>query len=200
MPEPLTPESLRSLPTTSLLELFRELDAPALEEMHGDYSSELLRQPTAAASVLGRASVDRPLWRWRSKGFRPVDARSGRGYNSFQVGSRIVQRYPMQTRMGPSRFDGRPAYHLLYPAFRSTCGAIGMVDEVRVISDGLYLGIGTWGFSDAQRHVALPFLLTDTGAPYLGDIGTPRPGWVASLKVMPNLGQPLTTAAQKEFA
>lgn len=200
MPDRLTPDSLRSMPTSELVELFAELDAPPLEAMDGDYSSELLRQPTAIATVLGRATVDRPLWRWRSKGFRPLDARTGRGYNSFTVGSRVVQRYPMQTRLGPSRFDGRPAYHLLYPAFRSTCGAIGMVDELRVAGDGVFLGIGTWGFSDAQRHVPLPFLLRDTGRPYLGDIGTPRRGWVVSPKVMPSLGKPLTTAAPKELA
>lgn len=200
MPEPLTPKTLRSLSTSTLLKLFLELDAPSLEAMNGDYSSELLRQPTATAGVLGRMSVDRPLWRWRSKGFRPVDARTGRGYNSFTVGSRIVQRYPMQTRLGPSRFDGRPAYHLLYPAFRSTCGAIGMVDELRVAGDGVFLGVGTWGFSDRQRHVPLPFLLLDTGNPYLGDIGTPIRSWVASPKVMPRLGQPISTSAPKEFA
>lgn len=200
MPEPLSPERLRSLPTSALVELFGELESPSIEQMHGDYSAELLRQPSSTATVLGRLAVDRPLWRWRSKGFRPVDARTGRGYNSFRVGGRIVQRYPMLTRLGPSRFDGRPAYHLLYPAFHSTCGAIGMVDEVRVVSDGVFLGIGTWGFSDAQRHIPLPFLLTDAGRPYLGDIGTPRPGWVASPRVMPQLGHRLATDAPKELA
>lgn len=188
------------MPTSELVELFCQLEAPSLETMNGDYTAELLRQPTTTAAVLGRVAVDRPFWRWRSKGFRPVDARTGRGYNSFQVGSRIVQRYPMQTRLGPSRFDGRSAYHLLYLAFRSTCGAIGMVDELRVLSDGAFLGIGTWGFSDAQRHVPLPFLLLDAGGPYLGDIGTPRRGWVASPRVMPRLGQSLATNPTKELA
>lgn len=200
MPDPVTPDSLHLMPTSELVELFSELDAPSLEVMNGDYSSELLRQPTTTATVLGRATVNRPLWRWRSKGFRPVDARTGRGYNSFHVGARIVQRYPMQTRLGPSRFDGRPAYHLLYPAFRSACGAIGMVDELRVAADGVFLGIGTWGFSDAQRHVPLPFLLLDTGESYLGDIGTPRRGWVASPRVMPSLRTPLTSTLPKELA
>lgn len=194
MTDVLTPESLRSMPTDALMEAFSELEAPALEAMDGDYSAELLRQPTATAAVLGRGAVDRPLWRWRSKGFRPVDARTGRGYNSFHVGSRIVQRYPMQTRLGPSRFDGRPAYHLLYPAFRSTCGAIGMVDELRIAADRVFLGVGTWGFTDAQRHVPLPFLLLDEGRRYMGDIGTPRRGWVASPRVMPSMGQSRTTA------
>lgn len=200
MPDHLTPESLRSMPTTALLDAFSELEAPPLEAMNGDYSSELLRQPTALATVLGRGAVDRPMWRWRSKGFRPVDSRTGRGYNSFDVGSRVLQRYPMQTRLGPSRFDGRPAYHLLYPAYRSTCGAIGMVDELRVAGDGVFLGVGTWGFSDTQRHVPLPFLLLDVGRPYMGDIGSPRRGWVASPRVMPRLAQPLTTSALKELA
>lgn len=199
MPDDFTPASLRAMPTTSLMEIFSELEAPPLEAMNGDYDSELLRQPTATATVLGRGAVDRPLWRWRSKGFRPVDARTGRGYNSFHSGSRIVQRYPMLTRLGPSRYDGRPAYHLLYPAFFSTCGAIGMVDELRVAADGVFLGVGTWGFTNAQRHVPLPFLLVDSGRPYMGDIGTPRRGWVASPRVMPSLGQPLTTDAPKEL-
>lgn len=200
MPTPPTPESLRSLPTAELVDLFCELEAPSIEAMHGDYAAEPLRQPTALATFLGRLALDRPRCRWRSKGFRPVDARTGRGYNSFQVGSRLVQRYPMQTRIGPSRYDGRPAYQLLYPAFHSTCGAINMVDEVRVVSDGLFLSIGTWGYTDAQRHVPLPFLLLDTGRPYLGDLGTPRSGWVASPRVIPRLGQPLRTPTLKELA
>jgi hypothetical protein len=175
--------------TRTLADLFSKLDAPSVAAMDGDFSSELLAQPSPLAAVLGRFAVDRPLWRWRSKGFRPVDERTGRGYNSFTVGSRVVQRYPMQTRLAPSRFDGRPAYHLIYPAYRSTCGLINMVDEVRVAGEGVFLGIGTWGFTDAQRHVPLPFLLVDRGRPYLGDLGQQRSGYVASRRVVPQLGQ-----------
>lgn len=174
--------------TRDLLELFTALEAPSIDQMDGDYSSELLAQPTALATALGRMAVDRPLWRWRSKGFRPVDERSGRGYNSFHAGSRMVRRYPMLTRLLPSRFDGRPAYHLIYPAYRSTCGAINMVDELRVAGEGVFLGVGTWGFTAAQRNVPLPFLLLDVGRPYLGDLGRQRSGFVVSPRVAPAVG------------
>jgi hypothetical protein len=52
-----------------------------------------------------------------------------------------------------------------------------MVDEVRRLEAGQYLGIGTVGFSTAQRQVPRPFLMTGPVAPYRGDIGKERAGF-----------------------
>jgi len=54
-----------------------------------------------------------------------------------------------------------------------------MVDEVRQVGPDLYLGIGTWGFSDAQRRIPLPFVLRGPVAPYASDIGTHKKGFDA---------------------
>jgi hypothetical protein len=184
---PTTAAELEALTTYELLTLFHELDAPEVEEMHGDYDARLLSQPSRFAQFTGYLSVGTPLMPWRSKGFRPVTESRGRGYNSFAPLGRVIQRYPMATQLTPSRYDGRPAYTLIYAAYRSTCGAVNMVDEVRRLQDGLYLAIGTWGYTDRQRRTPLPFVLEHTGRPYLGDLGTQRPNFTPGAREIPAL-------------
>jgi len=170
------PDVLR-LNDEELLTLFMTLEAPGLDEMHGEYAALLLQQPNRVAALAVR--VYNPLYpgHWLAKAFRPVSDHRGRGYNSFRHFDRVVQRYPMVTLVAPSRYDGRPAFQLVYRAFRSYCSFIHMVDEVRRLKAGQYLGIGTLGFTDVQRHKACPFLLTGPVAPYRGDIGTERAGF-----------------------
>mgnify|MGYP006142200705 FL=1 len=175
----LTEADLVAMGFKELLALFATLPAPSMAEMDGEFAARLLAQPNALASVIGHLTVNNPLMpgRWRCKAFQPVSAGRGQGYNSFAHLGRTVRRFPMQTLMAPSRYDGEPAYTLVYAAFRSMCGAIHMVDEVRRVAPGLYLGLGTWGFTDAQRHVPLPFVLRGPVAPYAGHIGRVRPGF-----------------------
>lgn len=167
-----TAELLR-MDTMQLLALFNTLEAPSIEEMDGEYTARLLKQPSWLAAVVGNVSVYNPLMpgKWLCKAFRPVNGGRGRGYNLFRHFGRPVQRYPMQTLIAPSRYDGKPVYQLVYRAYHSMCGAIHMADEVRRLETGLYLGIGTYGFSDGQRMVPCPFLLTGPVAPYRGDFG-----------------------------
>lgn len=178
---------VRTLSAGELLDLFRTLEAPPISEMHGEYAARLLRQPAVLAQVLGHGLLSNPLAPWLCKAFRPVDGDSGRGYNTFRIGGRVVQRFPMQTRLAPSRYDGKPAYHLIYGAYESLCGDIHMVDEVRQLARGVYLGIGTWGFTDRQRRIALPFLLEGPVGVYRGDIGEPRRGFTVGKREIPAL-------------
>ena len=170
---------LSAMSCRELMALFAILPAPDMSEMDGEFAARLLAQPSTAAQLIGQLTVSNPLMpgRWQCKAFRPTSIDQGRGYNGFSQLGRHVQRYPMLTRLAPSRYDGRPAYTLVYAAFSSMCGAIHMVDEVRRVAPGLYLGIGTWGFSDAQRRVPLPFVLRGPVAAYAKDIGTPKPGF-----------------------
>jgi hypothetical protein len=160
-----------ALDTDALLRLFGTLDCPSVAEMNGDYRARMLRQPAWLLAMAGAVTLGNPATRWMSKGFRPVDDEFGRGYNSFRVLGRTVQRFPMRTRIANSRFDGRPMYELEYAAYRSLCATMNMVDEIRRIDDGRYLGIGTWGYTEAARRVPQPFLLVGPSEPYLGDIG-----------------------------
>jgi hypothetical protein len=167
------------LSADELLTLFQTLEAPGLEEMHGEYAAETLQQPNVLASVSGRYLLNSPLYpgKWLSKAFRPVSDRGGRGYNSFRHFGRLVQRFPMTTLTAPSRYDRRPAFQLVYRRYESLFGTLHMVDELRRLEAGRYLGIGTFGFTDAQRRTPYPFLLTGPVAPYRGDIGTERAGF-----------------------
>lgn len=151
-------KELEGLSNEALVGLFSTLEAPTIDEMNGEYAATLLSQPSLVAALQGTFAVRNPFYPgvWLAKCFRPVDAVSGRGYNSFSHLGRTVQRYPMRTVIARSRFDGKPAYQLVYRAYRSFCGDIHMVDEVRRLAPGLYLGIGTWGFNDAQRRVPCP--------------------------------------------
>ena len=174
--ESLSTVDLHTLTTGELLTLFKTLEAPTIAEMHGEYSASLLKQPTLLATVIGRLNLNNPLMSgtWLCKAFRPLSASEGRGYNGFRHFGRITRRFPMQTLIAPSRYDGRPAYQLVYRAYHSMSGDLHMVDEVRRVAPRVYLGIGTWGFSSAQRLVPLPFLLTGPDAAYRGDVGKPR--------------------------
>lgn len=175
----MSPTDLTMLDSVHLLALFSTLDAPSVEEMHGEYAARLLQQPTWVAAVLGHGTVGNPVMpgRWLCKAFRPDGSGTGRGYNSFRHFGRVVQRYPMRTLVAPSRFDGRPAYQLVYRAYHSFCGELHMVDEVRRVEAGLYLGIGTWGFSARQRRQPLPFQLQGPVGRYRDDIGQARKGY-----------------------
>ena len=181
---------LRALSASKLLSVFRDLQAPGLDEMNGDYDAKLLQQPSTIDEVAGWLSVGIPFMPWLSKGFRPVNSAEGRGYNSFRQFGKVVQRYPMKTLIAPSRYDDQPAYTLVYRAYHSFCGTINMVDEVRRVSDGVYLGIGTCGFSTGRRQVPLPFLLQDTGRPYIGDIGSARKAFEPGPRELPALLAP----------
>ena len=162
-----------------LFALFGTLEAPALDEMHGEYAARLLTQQNAVFTVAGKASLYNVIYpgHWLSKSFRPVGRERGRGCNGFRHFGRVVTRFPMATLIAPSRFDGRPAFQLVYRAYRSLFGAMHVVDEVRRLEAGQYLGMGTMGFTDAQRRVPLPFLLEGPVGPYPGDLGEPRPGF-----------------------
>ncbi|RZI81871.1 MAG: hypothetical protein EOP38_17795 [Rubrivivax sp.] len=170
---------LAGLSFKETLALFAKLQAPALADMDGEYEARLLKQPSWLAQTIGQLTISNPLMpgQWLCKAFRPVNQQVGRGYNTFQHLGRTVQRFPMHTQIAPSRYDGRPAYQLVYRAYHSMCGDIHMVDEVRRVGPNLFLGIGTWGFSDKQRQVPLPFMLKGPIAPYRGDIGKPRSGF-----------------------
>lgn len=187
IPMTLSEDAIKQLSVEELLELFATLEAPNIAEMNGEYAASLLRQPNVLAAVSGWATVANPLMPWLCKSFRPVDENTGRGYNTFKRLGRVIQLFPMQTQIAPSRYDGRPAYTLIYRAYHSFCGDINMVDEVRRLGEGLYLGMGTWGFSESQRLVALPFLLQKTEDTYRGDIGKARKGFAISRRELPAL-------------
>jgi len=172
-------KDLTQMSTPELLQLFRGLECPTLEEMNGEFRGQQLRQPGPVSTLVSALFTNNPLLfgKWQSKSFRPTGPDSGRGYNTLRNFGRDTIQGPMVTLIAPSRFDGKPAYQLVYRAFHSVCGFVHMVDEVRRVEEGQYLGIGTVGFTSAQRRIPLPFMLSGPVAPYRKDIGRERAGF-----------------------
>jgi hypothetical protein len=170
----MTSLAVEALTSKQLLELFRTLPCPEHDELDGEYTSRLLRQPNWLYAIGAAVTVQTRYVNWQAKGFRRTGEGQGRGYNRFRVFGRRRQCWPMATSIAPSRYDGKPVFQLDYRKYRSMCGAINMVDEVRRLEDGRYLGIGTLGFTKRMRMIPLPFLLEGPVAGYLGDHGKPR--------------------------
>lgn len=157
-----TVEKLKGLSNSQAIELFATLLAPPFSEMDGEYEAALLDQGNPIKNASGKLFLNNPLLfgRWLCKAFTPGDGDPGHGYNSFRKFGKVVRKFRMETRIVPSRFDGKDVFRLYYPAYRSFTGNINMVDEVRKVHEGLYLGLGTWGFSEKQRLIRLPFYLS----------------------------------------
>ncbi len=144
----------------ALISVFRELDAPAVREMDGEFRATLLDQGAWMHNFITIVAFNIPGV-WISKSFYPINETDGRGYNSFRVGANIKKTYHMRTYVGPSRLDGRPSYHLDYstvnksnvPSFTKLAG------EVRKYDDALYLGIGTADFGFSRLRREQPFVL-----------------------------------------
>lgn len=164
------------------VEVFKTLECPSMEEMNGEFRGKMLAFPTLIKKLFWGIASKNPVLPgiWQGKSFRTLDGQSGVGYNSVKrlgvLGGR-VDLWPMQTRIAPSFFDGKPSFQLVYRAFDHYAGDIHMLDEVRRLDDGRYLGIGRTGGSVEERRLPMPFLLVGPVGSYREDIGTPRAGF-----------------------
>lgn len=158
-----TANDLLRLPFGAVMDVFHSLPAATVEEMNGEYRAELLDQGPPALLWLAMWVVHLK-GRWLAKAFTPEGPDGGRGYNVFIIGDRVVRGTRMRTSVGPSRHDSKPSLHLDYSAYMK--GPLGtMRDEIRRVADGLYLGVGTAGYTRWMRR-PFPFLLEGPVAPF----------------------------------
>lgn len=171
-----TAADLTAMSHAELVSLFSTLVAPTLAEMTGEFDGTPLAQPNLFRAAVALFKVRNRLYLWKTKGFRQIDENSGRGYNVHRWAGtgRLVYRDPMTTRIADSDIDGMPAFQLDYRTFDTVNGVVNLLDDVRRVNDGLYLGFGMLGFTDTQRSVLQPFMLEATGRPYVGDVGLLR--------------------------
>jgi len=162
------------------VELFKTLPCPTMEEMNGEFSGEMLSFPTLYSRIFWGIASKNPIYPgvWQGKSFRQTSKDAGRGYNSVKrlIGG-LVDMWPMLTQVGPSYFDGKPSFQLIYRSFDHYAGDIHMLDEVRRLPDGRYLGIGRTGTTPEERRLPMPFLLKQRIGNYREDIGTAHAGF-----------------------
>ncbi|HPI93214.1 MAG TPA: hypothetical protein PLT09_09500 [Deltaproteobacteria bacterium] len=190
------------LKRTQLMDLFHQLDAPAMSEMRGEYRAYLLDSGYVINMFLAKLYLHFTWGDWQHKAFEPLGDRNGHGYNTFiTTQSHLVENYFAATLMkivslvrslfrlnSPQRlarimlnktsmvssvFDGRPSFQLSYRDY-NTFYTNTMTDEVRRVNDTLYLGIGRLTITFGKYN-PMPFMLVGPVNPWVGpDIPYPR--------------------------
>lgn len=132
-----------------LLALFKEGKAPLSEEIEGETAGSFLAwnpQNSLLIKFFTKILFNSPFGRWTGKEFSaPFDGgKRGKGVNLFQ--SRILsQRFRFDTYIKKARSDSNSCLALdyrLYPSLMS-----GLVDDLRKIEDGVFLGQMYYKFS-----------------------------------------------------
>ena len=200
--EAITVEDLRKLNRQQLVGIFHQLVSPEVGEMRGEYRAMLLDSGNAVNRFLSVLFLYFTWGMWMHKAFEPVSERHGHGYNTFLAtlprvpenvfaagaaslfgivkaafGSsspqRMVRMMCNRTFIGPSRFDRRASFHLVYSDYNSFYTST-MRDEVRKVNDTLFLGLGTLTITGGTRNI-FPFVLMGPPDPWVGpDEGYPE--------------------------
>jgi hypothetical protein len=166
---------LKALKQQQLLDLYKTLPCPTMEEMTGEFRGDLLDQGPFRfiKNIFGYFALRSSLANgaWQGKGFTMTSDTEGKGYNHYKRFGKDRYVFPMKTKITKSVFDGKDNFELDYTAYialKSQASLINMIDEVRKVNDDLYLGIGTWGWIRRFRMIPWFFSLSGPRAPYSG--------------------------------
>jgi hypothetical protein len=162
---------LRRMAHSEIVKVFGELAPPSLEEMDGEFLATGLDQSGRLQNLVASLFVN---WSglWLGKAFHPMSSEEGEGYNFFLRSKEILRILPMGTYVGPSGIATGPSYHVDYSKFHTGFITGSGRDEIRKVSDGLYLGVGRLTYSRAAGRRLHPFLLEGPTAPFSSS-GTP---------------------------
>jgi len=173
----LTFEELIAMDREHSLEVFCQCEAPDSMEMHGEFKGlvmDYMRDNFLNFSDDNKA--------WFGKGYKPeklVDGWQGCGYNVYTTV------WPDATRclafvwdIRPSGVDGKPSLIMDYTYFDHISGKIQLIDEVRKVRDGLYIG------AYYTPKATYPFTLEDGVAEFFTLRGPARP-WAGYTWVEP---------------
>lgn len=152
-------------PVKELVTVFEALSAPSLEEMDGEYLATGLDQGGRLKNLIALLAVN---WKgkWLGKAFHPVLENRGEGYNFFQNGPEILRTLRMCTYVDESQVTSGDSYHVDYSVFHRGFIAGSGRDEIRKISDGLYLGFGRFTYSERAKKKRAFFLLEGPSAAF----------------------------------
>ena len=159
-----TMERLLLLTPADAVSLWRDSPAPSIAEMNGHY---LGLRPTAELN--GNAlyfDEKSEMGYWLGKAFRPAAQDRGEGYNRFRKSGGVIERYSrMETYVGPSPVDGKTSFIIDYSRFNP---AISMLDDLRRLDAGVYIGVATYPDGAGHRTAPEPFLLVGPTDSWVG--------------------------------
>jgi hypothetical protein len=142
--QPLDLSVLRRMSFTELETLYRAAKRPSsLSDLDGDAQGAMLawRSPASGPlawllSSFGSSSV----FPWKGKSFKSKFNDRGEGINRIDLGVLQTQWFPFATRFDSSFLDGEPAFVLDYSRPGNPPIIRQIVDEVREVGPGLYMG------------------------------------------------------------
>jgi hypothetical protein len=148
--------ALRSMTFEELDALYRTATRPTtISALDGNGKGAMLawRAPRSGpvAAILrsfGRSST----FPWKGKSFQSLDERQGEGINRISLlGTR--QWFPFGTHFGKSFLDGKPTFVLDYSRRPNPPLIKQIVDEVREVAPGLYMGPAALNIGGRPRHI-----------------------------------------------
>ena len=153
-----TRERVLGLSREELLALWSDAPAAEMAELNGEYEGLVPNagDPEAEARTAEvMYNENSAIGYWLGKAYTPLTATTGDGYNRWRrAGGKVERRIRFATEMGPSLIDGKPALLMYYGAYVRADGSqprSTLVDEIRKLADGVYLGMGTVETEDGSR-------------------------------------------------
>lgn len=153
-----TRERVLGLSRDELLALWSEAPAAEMAEMDGEFEGLVPNagDPESEARINEKMFNEHStIGYWLGKAYTPLTATTGDGYNRWRrPGGKIERHIRFATEMGASLIDGKPALLMYYGAYVRADGSqprSTLVDEIRKLADGVYLGLGTSENEDGSR-------------------------------------------------
>lgn len=136
-----TLDTLAALDRDGLMALFRTLPAPGQSELDGEYVSRLPDYAEAEWRA-AMAKVGKGGWLGKSYTPAPLDGHHGHGLNRYRSPDGTIRRNARFVwDIAPSTVDERMSLVMRYAHFANWGGGHDLIDEVRVVAPGLYLGL-----------------------------------------------------------
>ena len=170
-----TEEKIMSLTREEVLDLWGQAPAVEMAELCGEYkglipnAGDEERQKATAKVMYNENSV---TGYWLGKAYSPLSHTKGDGYNRYRRADGTIHRFMrFGTEMGTSLIDGKPALMMYYGAYQLKLlqgRENTLVDEIRKLADGFYLGVGTSKLPDGKRSQPGHFVLMGPVGQWVG--------------------------------
>ena len=149
-------QDLCDLEHPELVQLYKHGTPPDFAALSGDLRGRMLAAPALPEFITrpARAFARTDYFPWRGKSFRQLGDDHGEGINRIFVDALKLFRF--ETRVTPSRHDGKPAVELNYDLPENPFFIRAIEDEIREVRPGLYLG-QAWLRLGLARHFVLWF-------------------------------------------
>jgi hypothetical protein len=135
--------ALRRMSFAELDRLYRAARKPAtLSALDGDARGAMLAWRTPGSGPLAwllRSFGASSLFPWEGKSFKSRSSEAGEGINRINMFAKMKW-FPFKTRFDASFLDGQPAFVLDYSGPGNPPVIRSIVDEVREVAPGLYMG------------------------------------------------------------